>query len=279
MSAPTLAVTGSTGAVGGHVARLLADTGAAQRLLVRTPSKAPTLHDAVVHPFSYAEREQSLVALDGVETVFMVSGAENEHRLDEHRAFVDAARDAGVQHLIYTSFLGAAEDSVFTLGRDHWVTEEHIKASGMHWTFLRDSFYADFMPMTAGDDGVIRGPAGDGRVSVVTQLDVARSAVAVLGDTAAHRGAAYDITGPEALTFAEIAATISAATGRDVTFHDETVDEARASRAPYGVPDWQVEAWVSTYTAIRDGEVARVSDDVERLTGTGPTSLAELLAG
>jgi uncharacterized protein YbjT (DUF2867 family) len=100
----------------------------------------------------------------------------------------------------------------------------------------------------------------------------------VLADPSAHAGAAYDLTGPEALTFTEIAATISAATGRDVTYLDETIEEARESRASYGAPDWQMAAWISTYTAIRDGEAAVVSGDVERLTGTRPTSLAELLA-
>ena len=278
MSSPTLAVTGSTGAVGGQVARLVADAGREQRLLVRDVGRAPALHGSVAHPFSYADGAASLTALEGVETLFMVSGAENEHRLDEHRTFIDAAQVAGVQHVVYTSFLGAAEDAKFTLGRDHWATEEHLRASGMTWTFLRDSFYADIMTMFAGDEGVIRGPAGDGRVSLVTQADVARSAAAVLADPAAHAGATYDLTGPEALTFTEIAATVSAATGRDVTFHDETVEEAWASRASYGAPDWQMAAWVSTYTAIRDGEAAAVSGDVERLTGTRPESLAELLA-
>ena len=148
----------------------------------------------------------------------------------------------------------------------------------MQWTFLRDSFYADIMEMFADDEGVIRGPAGEGRVSVVTQLDVARCAAVVLQDVAAHRGATYDVTGPEALTLTEVAATIAAARDADITFHDETVEEAWASRASYGVPDWQMEAWVSTYTAIRDGEVASVSDTVERLTGTPATSLSELLA-
>lgn len=273
-----IAVTGSTGAVGGHVAHMLAEAGLGQRLLVRDVTRAPELVGAVSYPFAYADREASVAALEGVDTLFMVSAAENEDRLTEHRTFIDAAREAGVRHVVYTSFLGAAENAAFTLGRDHWATEEHLKASGMDWTFLRDSFYAEVMEMFADDQGVIRGPAGDGRVSVVTQLDVARSAAAVLQNVSAHRGATYDITGPEALTFTEAAAIISHARGTDVTFHDETVEEAWASRASFGVPDWQMEAWVSTYTAIRDGEVAAVSDAVQRLTGSAPMSLADLLA-
>ena len=94
----------------------------------------------------------------------MVSAAESADRLDQHRTFIDAAAEAGVRHIVYTSFLGAAPDATFTLARDHWVTEEHIRASGLAFTFLRDSFYLDFLPALAGEDGVIRGPAGDGLV-------------------------------------------------------------------------------------------------------------------
>jgi uncharacterized protein YbjT (DUF2867 family) len=208
----------------------------------------------------------------------MVSASESADRLDQHRAFVDAAVEAGVGHIVYTSFYGAGPACTFTLGRDHWATEEHIRAAGVHFTFLRDNFYLDFLPDTVGDDGVIRGPAGNGRVAAVSRADVARVAVAVLTDPAAHRDATYDLTGPEALTLADAARVIGAATGREVTYHDETIEEAYASRRRWDAPDWQYDAWVSTYTAIARGEVEGVSDDVERLTGTRPLSLAELLA-
>ena len=89
-------------------------------------------------------------ALEGVKTLFMVSAAEAEDRLQQHCTFVDAAAAAGVQHIVYTSFFGAAADSTFTLGRDHFATEERIKASGMDFTFLRDNFYLDFLPLLAG---------------------------------------------------------------------------------------------------------------------------------
>ena len=98
---------------------------------------------------------------------------------------------------MYTSFFGAAADATFTLGRDHFATEERIKASGMDYTFLRDNFYLDFLPLLAGEDGVIRGPAGDGVMAAVARSDIARSAVAVLRDPALHVGRTYNLTGPE----------------------------------------------------------------------------------
>ena len=100
----------------------------------------------------------------------------------------------------------------------------------------------------------------------------------MLLDPAAHAGAAYTMTGPEALTMTEAAAILSEETGRPVTFHDETVEVAYESRQRWEAPAWQVDAWVSTYTANKVGEVADVSDDVRRLTGRVPLSLRDLLA-
>ena len=274
---PVLAVTGSTGWLGGLVARDLADRGVAQRLLVRDVSRAPELLGSVAAQCSYRDVDAARAALEGAETLFMVSAAESEDRLDEHRAFVDAAAAAGVRHVVYVSFFGAAPDATFTLARDHAATEEHLRASGMAWTFLRDNLYLEFMDHMVGEDGVVRGPAGDGRAAVVAHDDIARVAVAVLTDPASHAGETYDLTGPEALTFTQMAAVISEVTGREVRFHDETVEEAYASRAVYGAPDWQVDAWVSTYTAVRAGELDGVSADVERLTGRRPTSLRDHL--
>ncbi|MCU1537014.1 MAG: NAD(P)-dependent oxidoreductase [Humibacillus sp.] len=274
---PTLAVTGSTGWVGGLVAADLAARGVGQRLLVRDVSRAPDLPGAVAERCSYGDREAATSALAGVEILLMVSAAESESRRSEHLAFVDAAAAAGVRHVVYLSFYGAAADATFTLARDHHATEQRIKASGMGWTFLRDNLYLEFVEAMAGAHGVIRGPAGDGRAAVVSHPDVARAVVAVLLAADEHRGRTYDLTGPEACTLAEMAATITDVTGRSVTFHDETVEEAYASRAPYAAPDWQVDAWVSTYTAIRAGELDGVSGDVEKLTGKAPTSLREHL--
>jgi uncharacterized protein YbjT (DUF2867 family) len=204
----------------------------------------------------------------------MVSASESLDRVEQHRTFVDAAVEAGVAHLVYVSFYGAAPDATFTLARDHWATEQHIRARGIPFVFLRDNLYADFFPMMTGDDGVIRGPAGDGRVAAVAQDDIADAAVAVLRDAAAHAGRTYELTGPEALTLAEVAATLTAVTGRNVTYQPQTVEEAYASRrASYDVPDWQIEGWVSTYTAIADGSLASVTTAIPDLTGHPATSL------
>ena len=147
----------------------------------------------------------------------------------------------------------------------------------MSWTFLRDGFYADFMPGLVGEDGVIRGPGGDGRVAVVAQDDIAEAAAAVLADPGAHARRTYTLTGPAALSFNDIASIVGEVQGRQVTYVDETLEEARASRASYGAPDWEVAGWISTYTAIAVGEHAEVTGDVEALTGHPATPLREVL--
>lgn len=278
MTVPVVAVTGCTGAVGGAVARLLAEAGASQRLLARAPDRAPALPGAEVRAADYADPRSCAAALAGVELLFMVSAHESADRVEQHRAFIDAAARAGVRHVVYTSFHAAGPQAEFTLARDHGATEEHLRGSGLDWTFLRDSFYLDLAPHLVGEDSVIRGPAGQGRYAPVARADVARCAAAVLQDPQAHRGRTYELTGRESLTMAEVAATIGAVTGTDVRFHDETVTEAYASRAVYGAPDWQLDAWVSTYTSIASGEQDLVSGDVRDLTGRAPLTLAELLA-
>jgi uncharacterized protein YbjT (DUF2867 family) len=178
---------------------------------------------------------------------------------------------------VYLSFLGAAPDATFTLARDHWVTEQHIRASGVPFTFLRDSLYADFLPGMVGEDGVLRGPADDGRVAAVAQDDVADVAAAVLLDPSAHAGDTLDLTGPHALSLTEVAAQVAAASGRPVRYQPETVAEAHASRAGSGAPDWQITAWVSTYTAIAAGELELVTDTVQRVTGRPATTFEQVL--
>ncbi|MGC3995544.1 MAG: SDR family oxidoreductase [Propionicimonas sp.] len=279
MSQPLIAVTGATGHVGGLVADQLAAKGTRLRLVVRDPGRLPagrTGGTEVVRA-TYADSAETRAALADVDVLFMVSASESEDRLAQHFGLIDAAAAAGVRQVVYTSFLGAGPDATFTLARDHWATEEHLRGSGMAPTLLRDSFYLDFLPTMAGDDGVIRGPAGTGRVGAVARADVARVAATVLGDPARHAGATYDLTGPEALSLADVAAVVTRVTGRPTSYAEETVEEAYASRAHYGAPAWQVDAWVSTYTAIANGELSAVTDAVRNLTGAAPLSLSDLL--
>jgi NAD(P)H dehydrogenase (quinone) len=273
-----IGVAGATGGLGSRIAAGLAERGVEQRLIVRDPARAPSHPGAeVVQAAGYDDSEAMRRAFDGVDVLFLPSAGEHPDRVNAlHRPAVEAAVAAGVGRVVYTSFLGTAPDCVFTFGRDHFHTEEILRGSGVGWTFLRDSIYLDFAPFFAGADGVIRGPADDGRVAPVARDDVADVAVeTLLSDE--HAGAAYGLTGPEAITMTEAAEIITRETGREVRFVNETLEEARESRRPSGAPDWEIEGWVTTYAAIAAGELDVVTDDVQRIAGHPPMSLPELL--
>jgi uncharacterized protein YbjT (DUF2867 family) len=273
-----IAVTGATGGLGGRVARELAARGVPQRLVVRDAARAPALAGAEVAAVAggYADRAGMAAALRGAETMLLVSAHESPDRVAEHRSAIDAAADAGVRRVVYTSFLAAAADATFTLGRHHFATEQHVRARGLEFTFLRDSLYLDVVPRFAGADGVIRGPAGDGRCGFVARDDCADVAVVALTEPG-HAGATYDLTGPEAMSYADAAAVVAEVTGRPVRFVDETLEEAWASRRRYGAPDHEVEGWITSYTTVAAGDLDVVTDVVPRLTGRPARTLRDVL--
>ncbi|HZX07153.1 SDR family oxidoreductase [Kribbella sp.] len=267
-----IGITGATGQLGSRIVARL--TGVPLRLIVRDPSRAPELKDVSVAQAAYGEHPALLSALDGVDVLMLLSATESADRVALHKATVDAAVAAGVQRIVYTSFAGAAPGATFTFARDHWHTEQHIRSTGVDFTFLRDNLYLDFVPGFVGADGVIRGPAGDGRVAAVARDDVAAAAASVL-TSAGHSGATYDLTGPSAFTLAEAAAVLTEGLGRPVRYEPETLDEAYRSRESYGAPSWEVAGWVTSYAAIASGELSHVSTAVKDLTGQDPIGLAE----
>ena len=272
-------LTGATGKVGGEVARLLAPVHDVDlRLVGRSLERAPRIEGAELVRAEFSDAAACREAFAGADALLLVSAGEAADRLDQHRTAIDAAVAAGVGHVVYTSFLGAAPDAAFTLARDHGATEQMLRDSGLDWTVLRDSFYADVLLDFAGTERVIRGPGGTGRCAFVARRDVAEVAAAILRDPAPWAGRTLDLTGPVSVSLAEAALQMTRATGEEYEYVDETLAEARASRAPYGAPDWQVEAWISTYTAIRDGELDVVGDGVGKVLGRSPRPLGEAVA-
>jgi len=278
-----IAVTGATGTLGRRVVDRLATSGVPLRLVVRNAGRAPVVAGAEVveNPGGYADPTGLRAALEGADTLYLVSAAEAEDRLQQHLDAVDAAVAAGVQRIVYTSFLNASPDAVFTLVRQHAATEDRIRQSGVRATFLRHSMYADFVPFfaTVEDGGaVIAAPAGNGRISFVSRDDLADVAAAVLlREDRDLDGQALEVTGPEALTMTEAADVLTRITGRPVTYRNQTVEEAWATRRPSGHPDWEIEGWVTSYLAIAAGELETVTDVVPTLTGHPARTVAEHL--
>ena len=274
-----VAVTGATGQVGGRVSARLSAKGMRHRVLARHPGRMVSSELAEVAAFEGYDDEAGLrAAFAGVDDLVLVSAHEHPDRVSLHRTVVEAAAAAGVQRVVYVSFLGAAPEATFTYARDHWHTEQLLRESGLVWVALRDSMYHAGWPLFVGDDDTLRGPAADGRVASVAHDDVADVVVAALRiGVGSREGYVRDVTGPEPLTLTQIAEQLTAAVGRTITYVPETLDEAYASRAGYGAADWEVEGWVSTYTAIAAGELDVVSTTVEDLTGRPAQSFAAWL--
>jgi NAD(P)H dehydrogenase (quinone) len=271
-----IAVTGATGEVGGRVARRLADRGIAQRLVVRDASRAPDLAGAdVVTASNYEAHDEMEAALEGAATLFLVSGEEARNRVDQHRSAVDAAKAAGVERIVYLSWFHASPDTAFTFGQHHFHTEEHIRASGLARAFCRDNIYLDYVPFFAGADGAIRGPGGDGSFAPVARDDIADVAVELL--TNPELEGPFEVSGGESYPLAEAAGRLGKAVGREITYVDETMEEAWESRRPSGEPDWVIEGWITTYVAIANGELDETTSTVRDLTGHEPQGLEEFL--
>ena len=272
-----IGITGVTGKLGSYVADLVDQQGIASIHLARSPERAKVYASAEIRKMVYANTPEVVEALKGIDTLLMVSARENPERVKEHKDFLDAAKLAGVQHIIYTSFYGAGEKATFTLSRDHAQTEAYIKELGFTYTFLRDNFYLDFFIDIALENGEIRGPAGRGRVSAVARKDTSRVAAEILLNPKEWENQTLNLTGPEDLSMEEIVELLSKETGNAITYVDESVEEAYESRKKWPAQTWEYDAWVSTYTAIKAGEQAGVSTDVEKVLGRPAMNLIDVL--
>ena len=226
---------------------------------------------------SYDKSEDTIKSLEGIDVLFMVSGSENPDRVQQHKDFIDSAKTAGVSHIIYLSFYNVSKNSIFTLGRDHYATEEYIKENGFKYTFLRDNFYVDFFVDMCREYGEIKGPSENGKVSAVVRSDVSEVAAKILENPEKWQNQTLNMTGPEELTMEEITKLASKYLGKEIKYIPETVDEAYESRKIWKAEQWEYDSWVSTYTAIAKGEQAGVSNDIEKVLGRKATSLTTYL--
>ncbi len=272
-----IGITGVTGKLGSKVAQLISEQGISARHLARNPQRAALYDNAELVQAAFENSLEAVEALKGIDVLLMVSASESPNRLQQHFAFLDAAHEAGVKHIVYTSFYNAATEATFTLARDHAKTEKYIKERGFTYTFLRDNFYLDFFLDLCLNNGEIRGPAGNGKVSAVARQDVSEVATTILAKPDKWKNQLLNMTGPADLSMADIVHFVSEQKGEIIPYIDESIEEAYASRKAWPAQDWEYDAWVSTYTAIKEGKQAWVSSDIERVLGRPATSLEQLV--
>ncbi len=272
-----IVVTGSTGRVGGLVARRLESGGHPMRLLVRDPSRAPVIHGAQVHAADYGDPEALAAGLRKGDRVFMVSlWIGGDTRLDLHRSFIQAAARADVAHIVYLSFVKAGPTAIFSHAREHGATEEMLKASGVPWTSIRNSMYADDIPGWFDPDGVAREPGEEARMSFSYRPELADVIAAALTKPG-HDGKIYNITTPESVSMRELAQIASQVTGEIYDYDPISDDEWVQRWKAQGRPEWALEAGLSSYEALRAGELDVVSEDYEKVTGQKAATIAQII--
>lgn len=277
----TIVVTGATGQLGRLVVKHLLERVPASEVVasVRAPEKAADLGVEVRHG-DFDLPETLPAAFAGADKLLIISAdGDNVTRVRQHTAAVDAAKAAGVKHIIYTS-LTAAATSGLTLADTHRPTEEAIKATGIPYTFLRNNWYFENdLGTVAGAlaTGKIANPSQGGRFAPAAREDYARAAAAVLA-TEGHENTVYELGNPVSYSYADWAAEISAASGKEIVYEELTPEQAAEGLAAIGLPGPLVDMILSFHATLARGEMDVPREDLRKLIGQDPVSLKEFVA-
>jgi uncharacterized protein YbjT (DUF2867 family) len=269
-------VTGATGKNGVEIIRRLSEKGESVRGMIHARKQRTSAAPGVEYVAADFDDVESLRrVLDGVDRAFLVTNSSD--RVEERQLrFVRLARETGVKHIVYLSQLHAAPDSPLRFLRYHAVVEEALRASGMAYTSLRPNLYMQGLLMigrSIASEGRFFAPASGARVSVVDVRDIAAVGAAALTESG-HENKTYDLTGPQALSHAEMAAQLSEALNRNITFIDVPEQAFRDALHSFQMPDWQADGLIEDYAHYRRGEAAYVSSAVKDVTGVPPRSFA-----
>lgn len=281
-------VTGSTGNFGKATIDSLLKKGVPSNQIValaRDEEKSADLKSkGVALRIGDYDNYTSLVnAFRGIEKLLLVSGSDIFNRAAQHQNVIKAAKEAGVKHIVYTSFLGKNEtDSspLWPVAQSHLQTEEWLKESGMDYTIVKNTLYLDFVPAFLGEKvletGVIYYPAGSGKVGAVLRSEMAEATSQILIGSN-HAGKTYRFTNQEAFSYQEVAQYLSEITGKTITYLSPTADEYTHTLAEHGVPQEIIGIFSSFAVAQAIGELNTISSDLEQLLGRKPTSVKAFL--
>ena len=272
-------VTGATGLNGKELLRVLSASGVAVRALVRNPAKAEAiaaLPNVEIVQGDMAHPETLAAGLRGVDRAMLISSSD-PMMLDVQTNFIDAAKQAGVKHVVKLSGIMPELDSAFRFARMHGEIEKRLEASGMAFTHLRAG---EFMPayfrqvpnITA--KGAMFLPMEDASIASIDVGDIAEIAAKVLTGSG-HEGKTYPLTGPQALTMTEVAEKLSAATGKTIRYVNVPPEAARQAQLAAGMPPYLADALFELFAERRNGKEAKVWPDAELLLDRRPTSFDE----
>ena len=270
-------VTGGGGLVGGEVVRLLSQQGVEVRALVRDPWKAKTLPGITWVAGDLATPETLTTTFAGAQTLFLISSIHQDTVAVQHNA-IEAARNAGVKHIVKLSAFGASDHSKAPICLWHYQIEKEMQASGMGWTILRPHH---FMQNLLGqseyiiNDGVVYSASGDGKIPYIDARDIAAVAAVTLTKPG-HEGKKYVITGSEALSYRDATEIIGKTIGKQLRFVDESPEESRARRMQEGYSAGILESALAISAYQRaGGKTVTITNVVADLTGRSPRTFAE----
>jgi uncharacterized protein YbjT (DUF2867 family) len=274
----TILVTGATGNVGSHVVRELQERGVAVRAFVRDPGRAAALLGEQVELAvgDFGDRESLARALVGADRMFLAC-SNPPGQVDFETGAIDLARAAGVERLVKLSAGPAAVDSPLLFPRRHGQIERHLQRSGVPSTVIAPGFFMSTLLMSApavARTGRLFAPAGRARIAMIHPRDVAAAAAVALTEEG-HEGARYLLTGPRAITYEDVAAELSHATGRNIEFVDVPDEAAHQGMLESGLPPTIADFLVRLFRALRQGLDEKTRDTVLRLTGAEPRGFAE----
>ncbi|GAA5164116.1 SDR family oxidoreductase [Amycolatopsis dongchuanensis] len=275
-----IVVTGATGHLGRLVVAGLKEKVPADQIVaaVRSPEKAADL-GVTVRKADYNDPSSLAAALEGADKVLLISGSEVGKRVPQHTAVVEAAKQAGVSLLVYTS-APKADTSPLILAPEHKATEEAIRAAGLPYTILRNGWYNENYEQTvqqAVQTGGFIGSAGEGRTASAARADYAAAAVAVLTGEG-HENKIYELSGDVAWTRAELAETIAQVAGKPVTYTDLTPEQHKAALLEAGLPEGTAGFVVALDGNTKDGLLGEVTSDLHDLIGRPTTPIADTVA-
>ena len=269
-------VIGATGTIGSATVKALKDKGAHFKVGARSPDKLKGQGMEVV-AFDWDKPETYAPALKGVEKVFLLPPT-TENQVEQTKALVDAAKKAGVKHIVKLSVMGADAEPGLILGSKHREGEKAIKESGMAWTMLRPTFFMDnflnFYGVDPKKDSTVYGAWGDGKACWVDAQDLGEVAAAALTDKK-HENKVYDLSGPEPLGGAEALDILSKAFGHKYTYVPVPEEAARKGMQDMHMPPWLVEGFVELAMIIRNNWAATPASGVKDVLGRPARSFKE----
>lgn len=269
-------VIGATGTIGSKVVGQLRALDERPRALVRDRDKARRLLGEQVEPVvGDLDRPETIeAALAGVDRVFLLT-TQSSRQPDWERAVIAAAARAGVAHLVKLSVFRADERSPLRFARQHWQAERALEQSGLAWTMVRPVFLMQNLRVMVRDAAIYTA-AGDGRVAMIDARDIAAVAVAAL-TTPGHEGKIYTLTGPEAVSFDDVANNLSQQSGKQIRHVRVSVDDVRAALESAGVTAWFADDMARLHAMLGAGYEDLVTDDVRVVTGSPAHTLAQFV--